>query len=151
MLVASGSAAALLLAVEPLNLGLSGVWGAQALLMVGRLVTLGHRYMSPQGPLPPGKISNAQVQPGAFAQETQYIISNSNQYSHQYSQVLVHDHHEHQDEVEFPSPGCSPLPSDSKELVTAIRLLQEEDGERWAESLDLISTSGKRQDQDKSD
>ena len=32
---------------------LSGVWGAQALLMAGRALTLGFRYMDPKGPMPP--------------------------------------------------------------------------------------------------
>jgi len=53
MVLAAGSAAGLLLAVEPLQLGLPGVWVAQAVLMAGRLATLGLRYQSSSGPLPP--------------------------------------------------------------------------------------------------
>lgn len=53
MVVAAASAVGLLVGVEPMELGLTGVWGALALLMAGRLVTLVWRYQSPKGPLPP--------------------------------------------------------------------------------------------------
>ena len=38
--------------VEPLDLGIGGVWAGLALLQVGRLVTLAWRYQQPGGPLP---------------------------------------------------------------------------------------------------
>lgn len=47
------TAVALLVGVEPWELGLQGVWGALAVLMVSRLVTLVWRYQSAGGPLPP--------------------------------------------------------------------------------------------------
>ena len=53
MVVAAATAAGLLLGVEPLGLGLEGVWGAMALLMLSRLGTLWWRYQDPSGPLPP--------------------------------------------------------------------------------------------------
>lgn len=53
MTVAAGSAIALLAAVEPLDLGLEGVWYALAALMTFRLGTLLWRYYSPDGPLAP--------------------------------------------------------------------------------------------------
>ena len=53
MTVAAGSAIALLAAVEPLDLGLEGVWYALAALMTFRLSTLLWRYYSPDGPLAP--------------------------------------------------------------------------------------------------
>ena len=53
MILSAGSAVALLLAAEPMGLGLEGVWGALAVLMAGRLATLAFRYQSPTGPLPP--------------------------------------------------------------------------------------------------
>ena len=39
--------------VEPLDLGLHGVWAGLALLQLGRLATLAWRYQSADGPLPP--------------------------------------------------------------------------------------------------
>jgi hypothetical protein len=53
MVLAGGTAAALLLGVEPLELGLPGVWYAMGLLMVSRLGTMMWRYQSESGPLPP--------------------------------------------------------------------------------------------------
>lgn len=53
MSLAAGSAAAVLLAVEPMHLELMGVWGGLVALMAGRLVTLLWRYQSKDGPLPP--------------------------------------------------------------------------------------------------
>ncbi|GAX77302.1 hypothetical protein CEUSTIGMA_g4748.t1 [Chlamydomonas eustigma] len=41
-----------LLMVESAGLGLAGVWHAQAVLMLGRVTTLGFRYTSPEGRLP---------------------------------------------------------------------------------------------------
>ena len=38
--------------VEPLDLGLRGVWAGLALLQLGRLATLAWRYQDPNGPLP---------------------------------------------------------------------------------------------------
>lgn len=49
----------MLLMVEPSGTGLDGVWMALAVLMVGRLATLGWRFQSEEGPLPP---SNRQLQ-----------------------------------------------------------------------------------------
>jgi hypothetical protein len=57
MVVASAVAAGLLFSVEPLHLGLEGVWAALVVLMVGRLVTLGFRFQAPGGPLPPAGFS----------------------------------------------------------------------------------------------
>lgn len=53
MVVAAGTAVALLLGVEPLELGLPGVWYAMGLLMISRLGTMLWRYQSEDGPLPP--------------------------------------------------------------------------------------------------
>lgn len=53
MVLAAATAAGLLLGVEPLGLGLPGVWGALGVLMASRLATLLWRYQSPGGPLPP--------------------------------------------------------------------------------------------------
>ena len=53
MLVAAGTGSALLLGVEPLELGLPGVWYALGLLMTSRLATMVWRYQSATGPLPP--------------------------------------------------------------------------------------------------
>lgn len=61
-MVAAATAVGLLLSVEPLGLGLEGVWGALALLMVSRLATLAWRYQSPSGPLPPPQRGQHQVQ-----------------------------------------------------------------------------------------
>ncbi|KAK9823864.1 hypothetical protein WJX72_006021 [[Myrmecia] bisecta] len=52
MVLAAASTLVLLLVVEPLDLGLEGVWTALAVLMVGRLTTLGWRYQAVNGPLP---------------------------------------------------------------------------------------------------
>lgn len=46
MTLSAGATLAALGAVEPLHLGLPGVWGAMALLMVLRAVTLRHKYES---------------------------------------------------------------------------------------------------------
>jgi hypothetical protein len=53
MVIASASTVVLLLLVEPLDLGLEGVWAALAVLMLGRLTTLTWRYQALDGPLPP--------------------------------------------------------------------------------------------------
>lgn len=53
MVIAAATAVGLLMGVEPMELGLTGVWGALAVLMAGRLATLVWRYQSPNGPLPP--------------------------------------------------------------------------------------------------
>jgi hypothetical protein len=53
MVGVSTSAAGLLLMVDSQHWGLQGVWAALGALMLGRLLTLGARYQSQQGPLPP--------------------------------------------------------------------------------------------------
>lgn len=53
MVVSVTAGVAVLSAVEPLELGLEGVWAGLALLMTGRLVTLVWRYQQLDGPLPP--------------------------------------------------------------------------------------------------
>ena len=53
MVLAAGTAVGLLLGVEPLGLGLPGVWWALGLLMASRLGTMLWRYQSEDGPLPP--------------------------------------------------------------------------------------------------
>ena len=53
MTLAAGFALAFLAAVEPLELGLNGVWYALAALMMLRMGTLVWRYQSPQGPFSP--------------------------------------------------------------------------------------------------
>lgn len=55
MLAAAGTAVPLLLLVEPLKLGLTGVWGSLAVLMASRLALLTWRYNSSKGPLRPPK------------------------------------------------------------------------------------------------
>ena len=62
MVVAAGTAVCLLLGVEPLELGLPGVWYALGLLMVSRLATMVWRYQSEDGPLPPSAALAAQQQ-----------------------------------------------------------------------------------------
>ncbi|PRW33758.1 MATE efflux family [Chlorella sorokiniana] len=62
MVVAAGTAVALLLGVEPLGLGLPGVWYAMGLLMLSRLATMMWRYQSEDGPLPPSAELAAQQQ-----------------------------------------------------------------------------------------
>eukprot|EP00798_Chlamydomonas_sp_ICE-L_P016327 gene16328-22517_t len=72
MALASSSTAVLLLAIEPLGLGLEGVWEALAVLMVGRVTTLTYRYQMADGPLPPlgsksqASSSESELEPGAF-------------------------------------------------------------------------------------
>lgn len=56
MVGASAVAASMLLMVEPSGTGLEGVWAALAVLMVGRLATLGWRFQSEEGPLPPSNL-----------------------------------------------------------------------------------------------
>jgi hypothetical protein len=56
MIGASAVAASLLVMVEPSGTGLEGVWTALAVLMVGRLATLGWRFQSADGPLPPTQL-----------------------------------------------------------------------------------------------
>jgi hypothetical protein len=53
MAISAATATGLLQGVQPLGLGLEGVWGAMAMLMVSRLATLVWRYQDPSGPLPP--------------------------------------------------------------------------------------------------
>lgn len=56
MTVAAGSAILLLASVEPLDLGIEGVWYALAALMTFRLGTLVYRYQSDDGPLSPARV-----------------------------------------------------------------------------------------------
>lgn len=63
MVLAAGTAAGLLLGVEPLELGLPGVWYALGLLMVSRLGTMLWRYQSEDGPLPPSAERTALAEP----------------------------------------------------------------------------------------
>eukprot|EP00879_Flechtneria_rotunda_P003921 GHRR01004161.1.p1 GENE.GHRR01004161.1~~GHRR01004161.1.p1 ORF type:complete len:563 (+),score=209.33 GHRR01004161.1:649-2337(+) len=60
MVGASAVAASMLVMVEPSGAGLQGVWASLAVLMLGRLITLGWRFQSASGPLPPAKSSRAQ-------------------------------------------------------------------------------------------
>jgi len=53
MLVAAMLGTPLLLAVQPLNWGLEGVWWGLSALMIGRCLGLLYRYNSPAGPVPP--------------------------------------------------------------------------------------------------
>jgi hypothetical protein len=62
MIGASAVAASLLVMVEPSGTGLEGVWTALAVLMVGRLATLGWRFQSADGPLPPTQLHLQQQQ-----------------------------------------------------------------------------------------
>lgn len=65
MVGASAVAASMLVMVEPSGTGLQGVWTALAVLMVGRLATLGWRFQSANGPLPPLHLQRLQdEQPG---------------------------------------------------------------------------------------
>jgi len=61
MIGASAVAASLLVMVEPSGTGLEGVWAALAVLMVGRLATLGWRFQSADGPLPPTHLQQQQL------------------------------------------------------------------------------------------
>ncbi|KAG1676823.1 hypothetical protein FOA52_010332 [Chlamydomonas sp. UWO 241] len=65
MVLASAGTVAGLLAVEPLGLGLNGVWAMCSLLMAMRLLTLGVRYASEDGPLPPSAAAAGAVGKGA--------------------------------------------------------------------------------------
>lgn len=77
MVLAAATATGLLLGVEPLNLGLQGVWGALAVLMTSRLATLLWRYTSPKGPLAlEGKVSEGD--PGSLQQSAVSNISGLN-------------------------------------------------------------------------
>ncbi len=67
MVLAAGTAAGLLLGVEPLGLGLPGVWYAMGLLMVSRLGTMMWRYQSESGPLPPSGVRGGPGGQGAAA------------------------------------------------------------------------------------
>lgn len=71
MIGASAVAASLLVMVEPSGTGLEGVWAALAVLMVGRLATLGWRYNSADGPLPPTHLQPVQAQPQQQQQQSQ--------------------------------------------------------------------------------
>lgn len=62
MIGASAVAASLLVMVEPSGTGLEGVWAALAVLMVGRLATLGWRFQSADGPLPPTHLQHKKQQ-----------------------------------------------------------------------------------------
>ena len=53
MTLVAGGAAALLLSLQPLGLGLWGVWVGLVGLMVGRCASLAWRYWALDGPLPP--------------------------------------------------------------------------------------------------
>lgn len=53
MAVSAVSTVVVFAAVEPLELGLTGVWVGLSLLMMGRLTTLVWRYQQLDGPLPP--------------------------------------------------------------------------------------------------
>jgi len=59
MVVAAATAIGLLSGVEPLQLGLRGVWGALAVLMASRLATLLWRYVSPEGPFGGGGVTKS--------------------------------------------------------------------------------------------
>jgi hypothetical protein len=63
MIGASAVAASLLVMVEPSGTGLEGVWAALAVLMAGRLATLGWRFQSADGPLPPMHLQQQQQLP----------------------------------------------------------------------------------------
>jgi hypothetical protein len=51
--VGAVTAGGLLVGVEPLDLGLTGVWGALVLLNLSRVATLSWRFQSAGGPVPP--------------------------------------------------------------------------------------------------
>lgn len=75
MVGASTVAASMLLMVEPSGTGLEGVWAALAVLMVGRLATLGWRFQSEQGPLPPSaRWQHEQHQPAEVEQLQQQQV-----------------------------------------------------------------------------
>jgi hypothetical protein len=73
MVGASAVAASMLVMVEPSGAGLEGVWSALAVLMVGRLVTLGWRYQSNSGPLPPQQ-QQQQLDVGSLQQQQQLLL-----------------------------------------------------------------------------
>jgi hypothetical protein len=72
MVGASAVAASMLVMVEPSGAGLEGVWSALAVLMVGRLVTLGWRYQSTSGPLPPQQ--QQQLDVASLQQQQQLLL-----------------------------------------------------------------------------
>ena len=53
MVLVAVSTVAVFSAVEPLDLGLTGVWAGLSILMLARLTTLVWRYQQLDGPLPP--------------------------------------------------------------------------------------------------
>ena len=75
MVAASLGAVSALLSVEPLGSGLQGVWVAQALLMAGRATTLGYRYSSEAGPLPPSACAIAQDHVGTVLDQWGHVRS----------------------------------------------------------------------------
>ncbi|KAL4419186.1 hypothetical protein ABPG77_007776 [Micractinium sp. CCAP 211/92] len=81
MVLAAGTAAGLLLGVEPLGLGLPGVWYAMGLLMVSRLGTMMWRYQSESGPLPPsaerGELAESVAAPPPLAAPSPGSLSSS--------------------------------------------------------------------------
>ena len=58
MAVSAASTLVVFALVEPLDLGLHGVWAGLAMLQLGRLATLAWRYQSADGPLPPLYLSD---------------------------------------------------------------------------------------------
>lgn len=60
MAVSAVSTVVVFAAVEPLELGLTGVWVGLSLLMMGRLTTLVWRYQQLDGPLPPVLLADAE-------------------------------------------------------------------------------------------
>lgn len=77
MVLAGGTAAALLLGVEPFDLGLPGVWYAMGLLMVSRLGTMVWRYQSESGPLPPSAERVQLSQPASLQPAAALLASGS--------------------------------------------------------------------------
>lgn len=82
MIGASAIAASLLVMVEPSGTGLEGVWAALAVLMVGRLATLGWRFQSADGPLPPTVLQEQQEHALQEQQQPQEVtVSAGSQHS----------------------------------------------------------------------
>jgi hypothetical protein len=81
MIGASAVAASLLVMVEPSGTGLEGVWAALAVLMVGRLATLGWRFQSADGPLPPTALQQQQQKEQQQQPSQEAAVSAGSQHS----------------------------------------------------------------------
>lgn len=94
MVGASAVAASMLVMVEPSGTGLQDVWSALAVLMMVRLATLGWRFQSEKGPLPPSSAHQHQPQLADVEQLQQQqvlLLQELQERQQQLQQVTVKD------------------------------------------------------------